>query len=131
MKRLLILAALGMLILASCASTWYKVGPWQATAPLFDNAGTCPAPILLPVSATTPRTVYLSVIQGSWSKLDSLVTTAGTLVNFPVYNPPLGTVCTVRCWARDLGGAGCDTTLTNTPSVTLLPPAKPSLTVLP
>ena len=131
MKRILILATAGLLILTSCASTWYKLGPCQATAPVNDNAGTCLSPILLAVSLATPRTVYLSVTQGSWSKLDSLVTTAGTLVTFPAYNPPLGTLCTVRCWARDLGGAGCDTTLTSAPTVSLLPPAKPSLTVLP
>jgi len=131
MKRILILAALGMLILSSCASTWYKVGPWQATAPVNDNAGTCLSPILLAVSLSTPRTIYLSVVQGSWVKLDSLVTTAGTSVSFPALNPPLGTACTVRCWARDVGGAGCDTTRTDTPIVTLLPPARPTLTVLP
>jgi hypothetical protein len=100
MKRLLIL--LGVL-LSGCAATFVV----RATAPINDNVGTCAAPLLGPRSGVT---VMHFEWTGPISGEDSVSTTAGTQVTFQKNGFPAG-LYSIRAWASDLGGAGCDTTI--------------------
>ena len=104
MKRLLCLCSLSLVALGSCAATLTV----RATAPLSDNLGTCSAPLLGP---RTGATVIHFEWQGPVSGVDSVLTTAGTQVTFTRNGIPAGTY-TIRSWASDAGGAGCDTVIT-------------------
>lgn len=130
MKRympIVIAAAVMLLAVCSCGSTWYRIGPVTMTMPLYDNAASsCSvAPVLLgPVPGSTLGTAYLEIVQGSWARLDSIAAVPGQLVTFPAVYVPLPDACTVRGWARRIL-AGCDTTLTRMPTPTLVAPARP------
>ena len=95
-----------MLLLSSCAAT-LRV---RATAPLEVNDGTCEAPVLYPAAAGAPLVLHLRW-SGPASGEDSLTTQAGLTWDFSRGNLPPGAY-TVTAWASNLGGAGCDTTIT-------------------
>jgi len=80
-------------------------------APGFDNAGTCAAPSL---TATAPANLCTVVVQvsGPASFADSLQVVAGAPFTFTRTVP--GGTYSIRSWARDAGGSGCDTTITLT-----------------
>lgn len=106
MTRHLLLAIAGALVLlSSCAATLKLSG----TAPNQDNAGTCTTPTLTPIAPGSVVTVHVSAT-GPLAFEDSLAIAAGSTFTF-TRNVPAGTY-TVRAWASDAGGIGCDTTLT-------------------
>ncbi len=117
MRKAILLAGLLLVALTSCSAT-LRV---KATAPTNDNDGSCAAPVLYAVPAGTARVMHFAWT-GPASGEDSVATTAGTLVTYSRGVPP-GTY-TVRTWASDAGGAGCDTTAT---VVVKAPPARPTL----
>lgn len=83
----------------------------SGTAPAFDNAGTCAAPQLTTLAGSALVMVHVQVT-GPASFVDSLAVNAGAPFTF-ARTGPAGTY-TVRAWAKDAGGVGCDTTLTIT-----------------
>ena len=107
MRRVLLLVVLVSAAISSCGATLRL----RATAPTADNDGSCGAPALFAAPAGAPRVVHFQW-SGPAAGEDSVSTTAGTLVSIVRTVPP-GTY-TVRGWASDAGGAGCDTTLTVT-----------------
>lgn len=129
MRRILIFTLLAAVLLSSCGASWWSIGPMTMTAPLYDNAAASCAlpPVLMSVAANAPRVMHRRITQGAWACEDSISTTAGVLVSFPESLVPAATLCTVRGWASDLAGAGCDTTITRLPTLTLRPPARPAV----
>lgn len=117
MKKPLLMSLILLAALTSCGAT-LRV---KATAPTNDNDGSCAAPVLYAAPAAAPRVLHFAWT-GPVSGEDSVTTTAGTLVTYTRGVPP-GTY-TVRAWASDAGGPGCDTT---TVVVVKAPPAKPTL----
>ena len=117
MKKLLLQIPL---VLVSCGAT-LKL---SATAPTQYNDGTCTLPLLIPTAASNPVRVHFAWI-GPSSGEDSVSTTAGSPVSIQK-QVPAGTY-TVRAWATDAGGIGCDTTIT---VVLKAPPDKPRLGLL-
>lgn len=103
---------LGLLAAAGCQSCAHGATlTISGTAPAHDNAGTCALPSLTPSPAGSLVTVFVQVTGPAvWS--DSLVVAAGSPFTF-TRTVPAGTY-TVRAWASDAGGAGCDTTITRT-----------------
>lgn len=81
------------------------------TAPTQDNAGSCTAPVLEPMPGGNQVRVVVTVF-GPVAFVDSAVVAAGAPFAF-TRSVPSGTY-TVRAWAADAGGVGCDTTLTVT-----------------
>lgn len=81
----------------------------RGTAPAFDNPGTCTTPTLIAASPGAVVTVHVSV-SGPVAYLDSVAVAAGSLFALS-RQVPAGTY-SVRAWASDSGGAGCDTTIT-------------------
>jgi len=116
-KKLTASCLLLLIALSSCSAT-LRV---KATAPTNDNDGTCAGPVLVAMPAGTPRVMHFAWA-GPVSGEDSISTTAGTLVTFSRGVPP--GIYTVRTWASDAGGVGCDTTAT---FVVKAPPARPTL----
>ncbi len=116
MRKIAVFALGALVALSSCGSA-LRV---KATAPTQDNDGTCSAPVLYPAGAV-PRMMHFAY-SGPVAGEDSIATTAGTTVTFTRTVPP-GTY-TVRAWASDAGGPGCDTT---TVVVVKAPPARPTL----
>jgi len=103
MKRIAALLALLSVLLTSCAATLIVRG----TAPVQDNSGTCIAPILGPRSgATMMHFAWTGPAVGE----DSISTVAGTQVTLTRNGVPAG-IYTIRAWASDSGGAGCDTSI--------------------
>lgn len=117
MKRLTVFGLLMLIALSSCSAT-LRV---KATAPTNDNDGTCAAPVLYGTPVGTPRVVHFAWT-GPAAGEDSITTTAGALVTYSRTVPP--GMYTVRVWASDAGGVGCDTTTT---TVVKAPPARPTL----
>jgi len=78
----------------------------RGTAPAVDNAGTCAAPLGTPMTAGALVMVHVDVT-GPAAFADSLTVTSGAPFTF-ARNVPAGTY-TIRAWAKDAGGAGCDT----------------------
>lgn len=107
MRRLALLVLLALVALSSCAATLRVT----ASAPTFDNDGTCGSPVLLPATAGAPRVLHFQW-SGPASGEDSVATIVGAPVTFS-RNVPAGTY-TVRGWASSSGGAGCDTTVSRT-----------------
>lgn len=83
----------------------------RGQAPAYDNAGTCAAPSLTPSAGAALVTVFVQVT-GPAAFLDSLQVASGLPFAF-VRTVPAGSY-TVRSWASDAGGVGCDTTVTVT-----------------
>lgn len=79
-----------------------------ATAPVYDDDGTCAEPVLLSVPAGTQRVMHFAW-SGPSAGEDSVVVAAGERVSFS-RQVPAG-VYSVRAWASDVGGVGCDTTI--------------------
>lgn len=109
MRRLTIPILLTLTLLGSCAAT-LRI---RCTAPAQDNGAlSCTAiPILIPVGAVW-RVVHFAW-SGPAAGEDSVTTTGGLTVNYARSGLPAGTY-TVRAWASDSGGVGCDTTITRT-----------------
>jgi len=106
-RRFLILVALALAGLSSCAAKLTVSG----TGPLMMNAGACLSPILS--SAPVGSTVMMHFAwTGPSSGEDSLVAIVGQRVTL-TRTVPAGTY-TVRGWASNPYGAGCDTTITRT-----------------
>ena len=82
----------------------------RGTAPAQDNGGTCTAPQLVANVSASVRIVF--AWSGPASGTDSLSVTPGTAFTFTRTVPP--GAYTIRAWAADAGGAGCDTTLSVT-----------------
>lgn len=101
MNKLLLLI---LILLASCGATLSVRG----TAPTMDNAGSCLFPVL---GARVGFTVMHFAWQGAVAGEDSVITTAGTLVTFTKNGIPAG-LYTIRAWASDSAGVGCDTIIT-------------------
>lgn len=80
------------------------------SAPAHDNAGTCALPNL--TQSTGGLVTVFVQVTGPTAFADSLVVAAGSPFTF-TRTVPAGTY-TVRAWASDAGGAGCDTTVTRT-----------------
>lgn len=108
-------AALGLAVLvvalfggcSSCArAATLRV---SGTAPGFDNGGTCTTPTLTPAQLGALVTVHV-LATGPAAREDSLLVPAGSPFAF-TWALPAGTY-SVRAWATDAGGIGCDTTLT-------------------
>lgn len=105
---------LALVAFSSCAATLTV----RATAPIYDNAGTCTLPLIGPRSgATVMHFAWAGPVTGE----DSVATSSGTLVTF-TKQVPAG-LYTIRAWASDSGGAGCDTTISRRFGG---PPARPS-----
>lgn len=83
----------------------------RGTAPAQDNAGTCTTPTLAAATPGALVTVHV-LTAGPAAREDSLLVPAGSPFAF-TWQVPAGTY-TVRAWATDAGGTGCDTTLTVT-----------------
>lgn len=83
----------------------------RGTAPDQDNGGTCVAPALTPMLLSNVLKVQLD-ITGPTAVRDSLTVAPGQAWTW-ARNVPAGTY-TVRAWAVDAGGVGCDTTITIT-----------------
>lgn len=104
MRRLLALCSLSLVALGSCAATLTV----RATAPIWDNLGTCSNPLLGP---RTGPTVLHFEWSGPVSGEDSVLTTAGTQIQFNKNGVPAG-LYTIRAWASDAAGPSlCDTTI--------------------
>lgn len=134
MNRLRVVAALALLTVTSCASTWYSVKPITATVPSADNAASSCAvtPELCPVAPGTPRVMHLRWAQGGLTvREDSLSAGAGATVTWPAITVPGSGLVTLTGWASDAGGVGCPVTLTLTPFAVGRPPAAPTLVVAP
>ena len=117
MRRLAILCAAVLVVLSSCGATLRM----HATAPTFDNDGTCTSPVLIAAPVSIPRMLHFSWT-GPLSGEDSVATSSGVLVTLTRTVPP--GVYVVRAWASDAGGAGCDTSIT---TILKAPPWKVSL----
>jgi hypothetical protein len=126
MRRIAVVAVAAALLLTSCGATWYSLPSVRMVAPLYDNAATscAVAQILAGPLPSASRVVHLRVTQGAWAWQDSMATVAGQQVTFPAIWPPAGGLCTLRAWASDAGGAGCDTTWTRAPVASTLAPAR-------
>src|SRR5262245_36464168 len=101
MKRLLLLIPL---MLASCGATMRVNGH----APANDNNGTCAAPVLL-----TNQSAFVVMHfqwQGPDAGEDSISVATGAAFSFS-RSVRAGSY-TIRAWASDAGGVGCDTTIT-------------------
>jgi hypothetical protein len=83
----------------------------SATAPAFDNDGTCTTRVLYPARAGATRVVHFAWT-GPVAGQDSVAVAVGVLATLNV-TVPLGTY-SVRAWASDSAGPGCDTTVTRT-----------------
>lgn len=81
----------------------------RGTAPASDNSGTCTTPTLTGATPGATVTVHVSAI-GPAAREDSLLVPAGSPFSF-TWQVPAGAY-TVRAWASDAGGIGCDTTIT-------------------
>ena len=113
MKRL---AFLSLLMLVSCAATMRVTG----TAPSKDNDGTCAAPALV-TNVSTSVVVHFEW-SGPESGQDSLSAATGSPFVF-TRQTKAGTY-NIRAWVSDVGGVGCDTTITRTYRS---PPHKPGV----
>jgi len=125
MKRI---AALSLLLLTSCASTFPRLAPVTVTVPAADNAALSCSDAEVPVAVadTSYRVVYLRVTQGAWAWTDSLVTYASRgSITFAPPAPPTFGICTLDSWARDRAGIGCHATASRAPLVVTLAPARP------
>jgi len=97
---------------AGCASCAHSATlTIRGTAPAVDNAGTCAVPLGTPMTAGALVMVHVDVT-GPAAFADSLTVTSGAPFTF-ARNVPAGTY-TIRAWAKDAGGAGCDTLVTVT-----------------
>lgn len=81
----------------------------RGTAPASDNAGTCTSPTLITASPGAVVTVHVSAI-GPVTFEDSAAVAAGS--PFTLSRQVPAGIYTVRAWATDSGGIGCDTALT-------------------
>ena len=81
----------------------------RATAPISDNSAvSClSSPVL---GARSGFTVIHFAWSGPSAGEDSITTIAGTLVTFSRGGAPAG-LYTIRCWASDSAGVGCDTSM--------------------
>ena len=105
MRKILMLVALGLAGLSSCAATL----DIPATAPTHLNGGSCPSPTLAPAPPTWPMFMHFAW-SGPAAGEDSISCLPGQPVRLTRAVPP-GTY-TVRGWASNAYGAGCDTTIT-------------------
>lgn len=117
MKRVLILVALALAGLSSCAAKLTVSG----TGPLSMNAGTCLGPALALAPAGSTVMMHFAWT-GPAAGEDSLLAIVGQRVTL-TRTVPAGTY-TVRGWASNAYGAGCDTTITRTVGD---PPATPAI----
>jgi hypothetical protein len=106
MKKILWFVIAAMVLLTSCGATMRVRG----TAPSMDNDGTCAVPLLYPMPAVNPALKIHFAWTGPVSGEDSLAVTPGAPFTFQRSSAP-GTY-SVRVWATDAGGVGCDTTIT-------------------
>lgn len=104
MKRALVVCWLLAALVTSCAATLRVNG----TAPAQDNDGTCSAPSLIPRSGDL---VVHFLWTGPSAGHDSITVASGSAFQYLRPGLPEG-VYTVRVWASDPGGPGCDTTVT-------------------
>ena len=105
MRRLGATLLLLLILLASTSATLIV----RATAPLFDNSAvSClSTPIL---GARSGFTVLHFAWSGPTAGEDSITTTAGSLVTLSRGGVPAG-LYTIRSWASDSAGVGCDTSV--------------------
>lgn len=102
------LATLALVLASAPQAATLRV---TGTAPTQDNAGSCAAPVLEAMPAGNQVRVVVMVL-GPVGFIDSVVVAPGAPFTF-TRTVPSGTY-TVRAWAVDAGGTGCDTTLTVT-----------------
>jgi hypothetical protein len=105
-----VLAIVACVAIASCASSAQLMV--SGSAPLFDNSGTCAAPLLAAQPASNPALRIVLSWAGPVAGIDSTYAQPGAAFVF-VKQLPSGTY-TLTCHATDAGGAGCDTTITKT-----------------
>jgi len=106
MRRLKLSAILATLLLTSCGATLRLSG----TAPLEDNDGSCGARVLVPNASSS---VWIHAVwTGPEAGGDSTFVAKGSQFSF-TRQVPSGTY-TIRLWASDAGGVGCDTLVTRT-----------------
>jgi hypothetical protein len=115
-RRLWIIVALAALMLTSCGASLRL----QATAPAQLNGGTCALP-QLSSSPAWPMMLHFAW-SGPAAGEDSVPCNPGQLVTWS-HGVPAGTY-TIRGWASNAYGAGCDTTITKAAGD---PPGKPVL----
>ncbi|MBI5710013.1 MAG: hypothetical protein HZC42_06880 [Candidatus Eisenbacteria bacterium] len=105
LTRLLFLASLGALLnFSSCAATLRM----RASAPQYDNDGSCAVPLLLSRAAQDSCWIHFAW-SGPAAGEDSARGAPGQLVSL-VRTVPAG-LYQLRGWASDAGGIGCDTTI--------------------
>jgi hypothetical protein len=134
MKRLTLYAVAALLTVTSCGATFNTIRPVTGTSPVSDNTQTnCAlAPALVAVPTNTVRLIAVEWWQaGAMLRSDTLTVLSGK--TFTVAPPviPGASDVTVYAWAYYNGTASCRATLTQTPVVTTVPPAAPTLTVAP
>lgn len=103
----LILVVIGAELLAA-ALAGAAVLRVSGTTPLYDNDGTCAAPVLTARAAGDSCWMHFAWSGNSRAGEDSVHAAGGQLVGMSVPGLPPG-FYTVRAWASDPGGAGCDT----------------------
>lgn len=107
MKRIAFLLVLSLVAFSSCSAKLTMT----ASAPVADNDGTCTVPVLIAVSSGSPRMMHFSWT-GPTNGEDSVSTVSGSVVSVTRTVAP--GVYTIREWASDAGGSGCDTIFTRT-----------------
>ena len=130
---LILVAAVAVALAASsCAAATANRVVLDMTAPLYDNRQTdCGlAQDLVAVADTATRVMHARLVQGAWAAEDSMSVRAGASARFTFW-PPLSAACGATAWASDAGGVGCAVTLTATPTLIRVPPAKPTMVVVP
>jgi hypothetical protein len=116
MRRLVLLILLLALALSSCGASLRL----QATAPAQLNGGTCALP-QLSVSPAWPMMLHFAW-NGPAAGEDSVACSPGQLITWS-RGVPAGSY-TIRGWASNAYGSGCDTTINK---VAGDPPGKPVL----
>ena len=106
MKRLGLTLLLAGILGASCGATLTI----KVTAPAQLNAGTCAAPVLSP-SPAWPMMMHFAWA-GPSSGQDSVATNPGESITYR-RSVPAGSY-TIRGWASNAYGVGCDSTITKT-----------------
>lgn len=106
MKILCTVAAM-LFVTTSCAAATLRL---TATAPTQDNAGSCLVPNLVPMGVNPALWMHFSWT-GPQAGEDSVLVSPGAPVVYTRAGLLAGSY-TVRAYAKDAGGAGCDTTIT-------------------
>jgi hypothetical protein len=135
MKRLLLLFVIAAMPLSSCvAATFYSVKAVTGTSPTFDNSQrNCTLPAIL----TAVPTNTVRMIQTEWWQNNILLSSDTLTVlsghTFTSQSPTIpgpGPVIT-NVYAFFGGVASCLATVTQTPIATTIPPAAPTISVVP